>query len=111
MTCEEIPATMFSRQGNASACGDSDFFQSMKIDAEECHNKEEDALLALDIGDLFLQSNDNEDDVIAFCGTEHDEGAVGATCQTRKLSHHQTLLACDDGDSMLPYNEEQEIIL
>ena len=67
--------------------------------------------LALDIGDLFQQSNDNEDDVIAFCGTEHDEGAVGATCQTRKLSHHQTLLACDDGDGMLPYNEEQEIIL
>ena len=124
LTCEETPATMFSRQGNASACGDSDFLQSMKIDAEECH-KEEDAcwetcaemlsrqgtVPALDIGDLFLQSNDNEDDVIAFCGTEHDEGAVGATCQTRKLSHHQTLLACDDGDGMLPYNEEQEIIL
>ena len=104
LTCEETPAT---------------------IDAEECH-KEEDAcwetcaemlsrqrtVPALDIGDLFLQSNDNENDVIAFCGTEHDEGAaVGATCQTRKLSHHQTLLACDDGDGMLPYNEEQEIIL
>ena len=112
LTCEETTATMFSRQGNASACGDSDFFQSMKIDAEECHNKEEDALLALDIGDLILQSNYNETDVIAFCGTEHDEGAaVGATCQTRKLWHHQTLLACGDGDGMLPYNEEQEIIL
>ena len=124
LTCEETPATMFSRQGNASACGDSDFLQSMKIDAEECH-KEEDAcwetraemlsrqgtVPALDIGDLFLQSNDNEDDVIAFCGTEHDEGAVGATCQTRKLWHHQTLLACDDGDGVLPYNEEQEIVL
>ena len=67
--------------------------------------------LALDIGDLILQSNYNENDVIAFCGTEHDEGAVGATCQTRKLWHHQTLLACDDGDGVLPYNEEQEIIL
>ena len=103
LTCEETPAT---------------------IDAEECH-KEEDAcwetcaemlfrqrtVPALDIGDLFLQSNDNENDVIAFCGTEHDEGAVGATCQTRKLWHHQTLLACDDGDGVLPYNEEQEIVL
>ena len=37
---------------------------------------------ALDIGDLILQSNDNEDDVIAFCA-----------------------------DGTLPYNEEQEIVL
>ena len=160
LTCEETPATMFSRQGNASACGDSDFLQSTKIDAEECH-EEEDAeecheeegaswetcaemlsrqgtVLARDMGDLILQSDDHEDDAMAFCGTAGDEGVVGATYQTlrefpslrelpelseslrelpslirqtRKLSHHQALPACDDGEGVLLYNEEQEIVL
>ena len=121
LTCEETPATMFSRQGNASACGDSDFLQSMKIDDKECH-KEEDAcwetraemlsrqgtVLARDVGDLILQSNDNGDDEVAFCGIEKDdEVAFGATM----LAYHQALLAYDDGDGVLPYNEEQEIVL
>ena len=160
LTCEETPATMFFRQGNAAACGDSDFLQSTKIDAEECH-EEEDAeecheeegaswetcaemlfrqgtVLARDIGDLILQSDDNEDDAMAFCGTAGDEGVVGAAYQTlrelpslrelpelseslrelpslirqtRKLSDHQTLPACDDGEGVLLYNEEQEIVL
>ena len=142
---------MFFRQGNAAACGDSDFLQSTKIDAEECH-EEEDAswetcaemlfrqgtVLARDIGDLILQSDDHEDDAMAFCGTAGDEGVVGATYQTlrefpslrelpelseslrelpslirqtRKLSHHQALPACDDGEGVLLYNEEQEIVL
>ena len=42
----------------------------------------EEVAVSLDIGDLILQSNDNEDDVIAFCA-----------------------------DGTLPYNEEQEIVL
>ena len=114
---EETSATMFFLQGNASACGDSGFLQSMKIDDEEedaCWETRAEMLsrqgtvLARDVGDLILQSNDNGDDEVAFCGIEKDdEVAFGATM----LAYHQALLAYDDGDGVLPYNEEQEIVL
>ena len=89
----------------------------MKIDDEEedaCWETRAEMLsrqgtvLALDISDLILQSNDNGDDEVAFCGIEKDdEVAFGATM----LAYHQALLAYDDGDGVLPYNEEQEIVL
>ena len=121
LTCEETPATMFFLQGNASACGDSGFLQSTRIDDEEVDAcwatraemlSRQGTVLARDVGDLILQSNDSEDDEVAFCGTEKDDAvAFGATYQTRMLAHHQALLAYDDGDGVLPYNEEQEIVL
>ena len=121
LTCEETPATMFFLQGNASACGDSGFLQSTMIDDEEVDAcwatraamlSRQGTVLARDVGDLILQSNDSEDDEVAFCGTEKDDAvAFGATYQTRMLAHHQALLAYDDGDGVLPYNEEQEIVL
>ena len=95
LTCEETPATMFFLQGNASACGDSGFLQSTMIDDEEVDAcwatraamlSRQGTVLARDVGDLILQSNDSEDDEVAFCGTEKDDAvAFGATYQTTVL--------------------------
>ena len=115
--CEETPAMMLSCQENASACGDNAIVRWMASDDEEedaCWGagaevlSRQGAVLARDVGDLILQSNDSEDDEVAFCGTEEDdEVAFGATM----LAHHQALLAYEDGDGVLPYNEELEIVL
>ena len=115
--CEETPAMMLSCQENASACGDNAIVRWMASDDEEedaCWGagaevlSRQGAVLARDVGDLVLQSNDNEDDEVAFCGTEEDdEVAFGATM----LAHRQALLAYEDGDGVLPYNEELEIVL
>jgi hypothetical protein len=115
--CKETPAMMLSCQENASACGDNAIGRWMESDDEEedaCWGtgaevlSRQGAVLARDVGDLVLQSNDNEDDEVAFCGTEKDdEVAFGATM----LAHHQALLAYEDGDGVLPYNEELEIVL
>ena len=115
--CKETPAMMLSCQENASAWGDNAIVRWMESDDEEedaCWGtgaevlSRQGAVLARDVGDLVLQSNDNEDDEVAFCGTEKDdEVAFGATM----LAHHQALLAYEDGDGVLPYNEELEIVL
>ena len=112
--CEETPATIFSCQMDASACGDSDMFQCidclMEIDDEEdyaCWGTGAEMLsrpgtvLTRDDGDLILQSSYNEGDEIACWGT----GAA-------MLSRQGTVLARDDGGRVLRLsdNEEEEEI-
>ena len=112
--CEETPATIFSCQTDASACGDSDMFRCidclMEIDDEEdyaCWGTGAEMLsrpgtvLTRDDGDLILQSSYNEGDEIAYWGT----GAA-------MLSRQGTVLARDDGGRVLRLsdNEEEEEI-
>ena len=112
--CEETPATIFSCQMDASACGDSDMFRCIDC-LMEIHDEEDYAcwgtgaemlsrpgtVLTRDDGDLILQSSDNEGDEIACWGT----GAA-------MLSRQGTVLARDDGGRVLRVsdNEEEEEI-
>ena len=117
--CEETPATIFSCQMDASACGDSDMFQCidclMEIDDEEdyaCWGTGAEMLsrpgtvLTRDDGDLILQSSDNEGEVTG------DEIACWGT-GAAMLSRQGTVLARDDGGHVLRVsdNEEEEIKL